>query len=495
MRTSLGFIGVVLLLAAGPGQAGFFDDFDITQLTNHLRSGGPPRDGIPAMTNPLAVDPDQVDYVADGDLVLGVYLNGEAKAYPENLGWWHEIVNDEVGGQFVSVTLCPLTGTGQVFNATDGDGKQIEFGVSGLLINSNLVMYDRRDNETLYPQMIYTGISGAFEGERLELLPVVETTWAMWQRLHPDTKVAQRGTGLERYSDRSLASYDFERYVRYPYQSTDRESGELNDYRTTNDWLIFAPSTITLSSFEDFDQRYAIKDVVLGVCFDDVTKAYPFLAMPDRAVLNDVVGGLPLVVLFDRDSDTAIPYVRWADDRELTFYQVPPQGDLPVEFMDMETGSRWNMLGRAIDGPLAGAQLEQMPAYNSMWFAWTVYWTDTLVWDGEGILEAPADTAVEDGETVPDEFGLGQNFPNPFNPRTQLQYTLPVAGQVRLTIFNAAGQTVRTLVQGHRQAGLYLQQWDGRDQLGRAVSSGAYMYRLEMPEAGFSQTRTMTLVR
>ena len=91
---------------------------------------------------------------------MGIVINGEPRAYPHNIGWWNEIVNDRIGDQSVVVSLCPLTGTGQVFNATDSDGSQIEFGVSGLLINSNLVMYDRRDGETLYPQMIYTAING-----------------------------------------------------------------------------------------------------------------------------------------------------------------------------------------------------------------------------------------------------------------------------------------------------------------------------------------------
>ena len=91
--------------------------------------------------------PSQVSYVSGSDLVLGVYVNGIARALPENLGWWHEIVNDDIGGQFISITLCPLTGTGLVFNATDGDGTRFELGVSGLLANSNLIIYDRRDFE------------------------------------------------------------------------------------------------------------------------------------------------------------------------------------------------------------------------------------------------------------------------------------------------------------------------------------------------------------
>jgi hypothetical protein len=148
-------------LAAQPSEAGdFVSQFeDLEDVGNHIISGGPGRDGIPAMNNPDFVDPDQVSYVAPDDLVLGVYMNGIAKAYPENLGWWHEIVNDVIGGQGISVTFCPLTGTGLVFDATNPDGSQFELGVSGLLVNSNLIMFDRRDQTTLYPQMAYTASS------------------------------------------------------------------------------------------------------------------------------------------------------------------------------------------------------------------------------------------------------------------------------------------------------------------------------------------------
>ena len=116
-------------------------------------------DSIPALTNPAFLEPSQVQYLAEDDLVLGLAINGEAKAYPHNIGWWHEIINDVVGGQPVSVTFCPLTGTGLVFDATDENGEQFSLGVSGKLYNNNLVMYDRRDR-TLYPQIYFTGVWG-----------------------------------------------------------------------------------------------------------------------------------------------------------------------------------------------------------------------------------------------------------------------------------------------------------------------------------------------
>ena len=157
------------------------------------------------------------------------------------------------------------------------------------------------------------------------------------------------------------------------------------------------------------------------------------------------------------------------------------------------------MLGEAVAGPLAGRNLEQVPAYNSMWFAWADYWPETRIWQGEGILSAediaPVTAVEETFDTTPDGFALEQNFPNPFNAQTQIQYALPVAGAVRLVVYNAAGQPVRVLVDGDRPQGLYLQRWDGRDDGGAPVASGTYWCRLEMPEAGFSQVRTMSLLR
>ncbi|MBI2505301.1 MAG: DUF3179 domain-containing protein [Candidatus Latescibacteria bacterium] len=483
MRSAVLFAAIFgLAVAAPPLRAGNIEGLEA--LSSHLLSGGPGKDGIPAMTNPLFVGPPEVSYVAEEDLVLGVVVDGEARAYPENLGWWHEIINDRIGDRSIAVTLCPLTGTGLVFNATDQDGSQIEFGVSGLLINSNLVMYDRRDGNTLYPQMIYTGISGSYKDQQLELLPVVETTWAMWRRMYPDTRVAQFGTGLDRYTERQRSNYgSVGLYLTYPYGAYRTDHGDL---------FLFADATAT----PDLSVLRA-KEVVLGVCLEGRAKAYPFRDLPDGAVVNDLVGSTPLVVIFDRASQTAIPYSRALAGQTLSFYAVDPEGTMPVEFRDVETGSRWNMLGEAIAGPLEGQRLEQLPAYNSMWFAWDTYRRGTEIWAGEGVIDAPPTTAVEEAGSVPvpTRFSLDQNYPNPFNPTTQIEYDLPARGLVRLAVYTVLGQQVRTLVDSAREAGRYQQAWDGLDGDGNPVASGTYLYRLEMPELGLSQTRSLTLLR
>jgi hypothetical protein len=254
---------MMLVMSATTTFAGPIDHLADINLTDYLRGGGVPRDGIPAVTNPSFVPASEAQ-LGELDPVMGVFMEGVAKAYPEAIGWRHEIINDQIGKRFISVTLCPLTGTPQVFDATDEDGSQIEFGVSGLLINSNLVMYDRRDDNTLYPQMIYTAINGDHEGERLTLLPVVHTTFGRWKQLHPDTQVAELATGLERYSANLQEAYARSGVYQYPY----------GNYRTQNGFLIFPWTT-----GEPDLSLFGTKDLVLGVCMGDELRAYPFDTM------------------------------------------------------------------------------------------------------------------------------------------------------------------------------------------------------------------------
>lgn len=472
--------GWLVLLCMGfivPTQAGVFED--VASLTEQVVALGN-RDQFPAVTNPTWVGATEVDYLAEDDLVLGVYLNGVAKAYPENLGWWHEVINDEIAGQFISVTYCPLTGTGLNYNTTTQDGEQIELGVSGLLLNSNLVVYDRGDGTTLFPQMLFTGINGARTGERLELLPVVETTWALWKQFYPTTLVPQGGTGLQRYSTSIQNNYPVDLYRNDPY----------SDYRNDHESIPFPPVSGVI------DRTFPAKAVVLGLCYGEQRKAYAFGTMGRQLVINDILDDLFVVIVFDAESKTAIPYKAELDGQAMAFYQVDPLGDLPLEFKDAETGSRWNMLGQAIDGPLQGRQLEQIPAYNAMWFAWAAFWPQTQVWEGEGVFDE-IDTAVTEelAGVLPAQFSLEQNFPNPFNAQTRIQYRLAVAARIRLVVYDMLGQQVRILAAGQRAAGTYATQWDGLDDDGRQVASGTYVYRLATEENQPFLARHMVLVR
>jgi len=331
---------------------------DIDSFPTRNFATGNTKDSIPAITNATFVGPAEIDYLLEDDLVLGLVVDGIARAYPENILWWHEIINDEIGGYPVSVTLCPLTGTGLAFKAADG--APFELGVSGLLFNSNLIMYDRRDNETLYPQIYFTGISGGRMGESLTLVPVTETKWATWKRLYPDTDVMALGDG---------GTYKAEEvYVRYPYRN----------YLDTEILLSpvdpsprFNPNSHALD--------YGRKAPLLGLRLNGELKAYVFEDLGERIVINDRLGGRDIVVLWDQESFLAVPYWREVDGQSLTF-EIDPGTGFPFSLVDEETGSRWNVNGVAIDGPLGGTRLTQIAAHNSFWFAWLTFWQDTAVW-------------------------------------------------------------------------------------------------------------------
>ena len=315
-----------------------------------------PADAIPSITDPEMVRRDQVDYLSDSDLVFGVVVNDEARAYPHNIGWWHEIVNDRIDGYPVSVTFCPLTGTGLVFDGKRAHRRRLELGVSGLLYNSNLVMFDRED-ESLYPQIYAAGVHGAGQGQTLSLMPVVETTWGAWKQLYPNTLVIANGP------------YSQTRYTTYPY----------GDYRTNDSAFLFRIRPTLRANGNDYAVLLPAKDRVLGVRIDAETRAYPFDQVGSRRVVNDVLGGQEIVVVYDAEYRLAIPYWRRVGDRVLTF-DIVDDGSFPFSIRDVETETLWDIKGRAVDGELEGLQLTQVPAHNSMWFAWVNFWPNTSVW-------------------------------------------------------------------------------------------------------------------
>ena len=291
-------------------------------------SGG--RDCIPALTNPKLLEAGEAYYLRDDELILGVYRKGVARAYPHRLLWWHEVVNDTVGGEMVTVTFCPLTGTGLLFDATL-NGQERAFGVSGLLYNSNLIIYDRTSGETLFPQMCYSGqVSQGGKlvstGDQLTLLPIIETTWAAWKELHPKTTVLDDDTGTEF------------NYSHYPY----------GDYRTNDDFLLYAVSRE--------DPRLPRKERILGLNLNGIPRAYSFKTMEETAVLNDEIDGSKVLILFSKKARLAVAYFRDVEEQVLNFDLIlerDPEiiGAGLFRIRDKETGTNWNMKGEAISGP------------------------------------------------------------------------------------------------------------------------------------------------
>ena len=152
-----------------------------------IKGGGPPRDGIPSIDSPIFAKATDEQFVSDSDIVIGLEINGEAKAYPLFILVWHEIVNDNVGGVPVSVTYCPLCFTNQVFERVL-NGQVVEFGTSGKLYNSNLVMYDRLTG-SFWSQALGAAITGELTGQQLKIIPFDVISWGDWKKIHPDSLV------------------------------------------------------------------------------------------------------------------------------------------------------------------------------------------------------------------------------------------------------------------------------------------------------------------
>ena len=215
-----GWSGVLLVLllqegalAAGPVRNGFVLE-PASIPASEVLAGGPARDGIPALELPSTVPAAQADW-SDDELVLGVIVEGEARAYPVAILDWHELVNDTLGGEPILVSFCPLCGTGLVFDRRVA-GEIRTFGVSGLLYRSDLLMYDR-DTESLWSQISAEAVTGPLLGKRLRVLRARMDRWGQWRRDYPETTVLSRETGHRRDYDRSpYAGYAQSASLRFP---------------------------------------------------------------------------------------------------------------------------------------------------------------------------------------------------------------------------------------------------------------------------------------
>lgn len=255
-----------------------YNGFDVRGSTipvEAIERGGPPRDGIPAIDHPRFVTAAQSG-LADRHRVLAIEHNGLARAYPVRILNWHEVVNDRFGRDAVVVTYCPLCGTGMSFLAK-GDGAKSSFGVSGLLYNSDVLLYDR-GTQSLWSQIAQVAVSGPRRGERLEALPTLHTTWADWRRRHPETEVLSTDTGFARD------------YGRDPYAGY----GEVQR-------LMF--------NVGSRDDRLSLKEWVIGLEIDGIAKAYPFALLARRAgadgIVDDTIGPRRVRIRFDRVHRTA----------------------------------------------------------------------------------------------------------------------------------------------------------------------------------------------
>ncbi|UTW11381.1 DUF3179 domain-containing protein [Marinobacterium rhizophilum] len=235
--------------------------------------GGPPRDGIPSIDAPHFIPAAQAGELRDSDYVMGLNRNGISKAYPIRILNWHEIVNDRFGDEPVAITFCPLCGSGMVF-LREQAGRPLTFGVSGLLYNSDVLLYDR-ETESLWSQIEARALTGHYRGQPLTQVAVEHTRWGDWRQRHPDSLVLSFETGFGR-------NYDTDPYAGY------------------------AESAATYFPVKFRALGFHPKERVIGLVLNGKAKAWPFVELGKAdGLLQDRLGDTAIVVRFDPEHDSA----------------------------------------------------------------------------------------------------------------------------------------------------------------------------------------------
>ena len=353
MRTTRTILAtaVALILAACGGGSDSLPPGDPgsnwTIPRSEVQAGGPGQDGIPAIDFPRfsPIDSPEFDFLRDNDYVVGVFIDGEYRAYPHPILNYHEIVNDEASYTDFVLSYCPLTGTALAWDADD-NVVNAEFGVSGMLYNSNLILYDR-ETGSHWSQMLERSVRGSRVDEVPERIQVIETTWRTWKAMYPDSKILSVETGHERD------------YIAYPYGT----------YRW-DEFLIFP------ISYDD--NRMHRKRRVIGMHAGSFSKVYQIDAFPaEIATLHEQINGQPVVVIGNSAANIAAIYSReLADGTVLQFS--PLQGQLPLVMSDTE-GNTWDIFGVAVSGPRAGTRLDMTNSYSAYWFAWGTFFLDAEI--------------------------------------------------------------------------------------------------------------------
>ena len=329
---------------------------------SEIRSAAP-RDGIPPIDSPTFEEVSgNPGSLRDDEPVISLEINGEAKAYPLAILMWHEIVNDELGGVPVTVTYCPLCNTAIVFDRRV-NGQLLDFGTSGKLRNSDLVMWDRQ-TESWWQQITGEAIVGSMTGAKLKFIPAPLVSWADFRDSFADGEVLSRNTGFAR-------DYNLPMYIGY-------DEADNSPFRFHG----------------QIDSRLAAMERVIGVTVGDVVVAYPFTLFESVPVVNDTIGGQDIAIFYAGDTLSAFIEYESRDNRQVgsTGMFDPNLDRQKLTFrveadrvVDDQTGSTWNILGQAVEGPLQGSKLEQVVHANHFWFAWQAFNPETEIRSEETI--------------------------------------------------------------------------------------------------------------
>lgn len=273
-KSSLFFLFLFALVAtAFPQEKKGFDLTRVSIPLDEIKDGGPPKDGIPSIDKPTFITASEAT-MEKGGRVLGVVFNGVAKAYPISILNYHEIVNDRFGNAPVVITYCPLCASGLAFDAVV-DERTLTFGVSGLLYNSDVLLYDR-ETESLWSQLKNESVSGEMKGRSLVKIATANTTWGKWKKNHPKTLLLSEKTGFNRD------------YSRNPYPG-------------------YAQSARIYFEVAEMDESYHPKEMVVGLEINGKHKAYPFseLSKSGEPEIEDAFQGQKLSIRFDAKSQSA----------------------------------------------------------------------------------------------------------------------------------------------------------------------------------------------
>jgi len=323
-----------------------------------LMSGGPPKDGIPAIfKSKTETFTEASDWLDDNEPVIALEINGEARAYPLSILIWHEIANDRLGDVPVVVSFCPLCYSALVYDRRTNGIAPI-FGVSGLLRNSDMVMYDNV-TESFWQQFTGEAIVGDMVGTKLKLIPTQIISFEQFKDAYPNGTVLSKDTGYKR------------NYGMNPYIGYDDIDQTPFLYRG------------------DIDDRLPPNEKVIGIKEEGMHKAYPYTITMEKHVINDSVNGKLIVVFHGNGAVSALDGKIIADSKEVgstgVFKPVVDKKTLTFKyengyFYDNETGSKWDITGKAIEGTYKGKQLSKIKAGDYFAFAWFAFMPDTDVY-------------------------------------------------------------------------------------------------------------------
>lgn len=313
-----------------------------------VKDGGVGKDGIRSIDSPVIVEGSFANFLKEEELILGLKYGNTVIAYPHKILNYHEIINHSINDFSFAISYCPLTGTGVLFDRKI-DNSITTFGVSGLLFNSNLILYDRA-TDSMWPQMMLQSVKGENRGKESPFYQLIETTWGIWKKWYPESKVMS-------FSENVGTDYD-----KYPY----------GDYRTNDNYLLFSVPT-KLKNIPN-------KERILGVRLNGQVTQVSLKNFSDGNPYSERKIGEDTVFIFGSEKDNY-----------MFAFQNKTEAGVEIKIKDMLLGlepgllfedfrgNKWNIMGEAKSGPLKGQRLKSVENYIGYAFGWAAFYPEFFV--------------------------------------------------------------------------------------------------------------------